>query len=113
MAHDYAKAFYTSTRWRQTRQAYIDYRRSIDGGVCEECGQRLGEIVHHKVMITPANINDASVTLSFNNLELVCWQCHNAFPGHAWGHEAKPEPRAIIDPETGDVIGVKNDDNGW
>ena len=35
-----------------------------------------GEIVHHKVHITPVNINDESVTLNFDNLELVCRDCH-------------------------------------
>ena len=35
-----------------------------------------GELVHHKKPITPENITDPNVTLSFDNLELVCRDCH-------------------------------------
>lgn len=109
MAHEYARGFYTSAAWRQTRRAYIDYRRSIDGGVCEICRERLGQIVHHRTMITPDNINDPRITLSFDNLQLVCWQCHNALPGHSWGHAAAPRSRVLFD-ENGDPIGLRDDE---
>lgn len=73
---EYAKAFYFSTAWRSCREAYA---KSV-GGLCERCLERglyvPGEIVHHKVHITPENINDESVTLSWDNLELVCRECH-------------------------------------
>jgi len=36
-----------------------------------------GEIVHHKQWLTRENINDPSVTLNWDNLELLCWSCHN------------------------------------
>ena len=113
MAHSYARAFYTSAAWAKTRSAYIAYRRSIDGGICEICHERLGEIVHHKTMITPANISDPNVTLSFANLQLVCWQCHNALPGHAWGHNealAKQRSRRVMFGENGDPIGIRETD---
>ena len=49
-------------------------------GLCEECLQKglivPAEIVHHKVHITPDNINDPSITLSWDNLEAVCRKCH-------------------------------------
>lgn len=77
MAKDYAKAFYNSTRWNKCRQAYISHRQSIDGGMCEICGARLGDIVHHKVMIDEFNIQDAELTLSFENLRFECQTCHN------------------------------------
>ena len=35
-----------------------------------------GEIVHHKIALTPDNINDPSVSLSWDNLELLCRDCH-------------------------------------
>lgn len=108
MAHSYARAFYTSAAWAKTRSAYIAYRRSIDGGVCEECRQRLGVIVHHRTMITPQNINNPEVTLNFSNLELVCQECHNAMPGHAWGHGAA-RSRVIFDCDTGEPIGVRDE----
>lgn len=74
---EYAKGFYTSTAWKSTRAAYI---KSVNG-LCERCkaaGQFVpGRLVHHKKHITPRNINDPKVTLSFSNLELLCDDCHN------------------------------------
>lgn len=105
MAHDYAKGFYNSRQWKQCRTAFIAYRRSIDGGICQICHERLGEIVHHRIMLTPDNVTDPSVTLSFANLQLVCWQCHNALPGHAWGHAEQTVRRMIFD-ESGQPIGI-------
>lgn len=76
MARDFAKAFYGSKAWKKTRAAY----RKAAGGLCERCFSKgiitPGEIVHHKIEITPDNINDPTITLSFNNLELVCRECH-------------------------------------
>jgi 5-methylcytosine-specific restriction endonuclease McrA len=34
------------------------------------------EIVHHKVHLTPENINDPSVSLAWENLEALCRECH-------------------------------------
>lgn len=74
---EYAKDFYTSESWRRTRQAYI---QKVNG-LCERCkaaGEYVpGKIVHHKKYITPKNIKDPRITLSFNNLELLCEDCHN------------------------------------
>lgn len=73
---EFAQSFYTSRAWANTRAAY---RRQV-GGLCERCLSRglivPGEIVHHKVPITPDNIDNPAITLSFDNLELVCRECH-------------------------------------
>lgn len=73
---EYAKGFYKSAAWKDCRKKYAEYRR----GLCERCLSRgiykPGEIVHHVVHITPDNINDPAVTLSFRNLQLVCRECH-------------------------------------
>ena len=73
---DYAKEFYKSTTWQMCRDAYAQQAR----GLCEICLSRgiykPGEIVHHKTHITPQNIHDPSITLSFYNLQLVCRDCH-------------------------------------
>lgn len=85
MAKEWTKGFYTSKAWRDTRNAYYQYRR----GMCERCERELREgkrfledvnpgiIVHHKKHLTPDNINDPSVALSFDNLELLCDVHHN------------------------------------
>lgn len=53
--------------------------RSV-GGLCERCRKKglivPGEIVHHKVYISPDNINDPAITLNPDNLELLCRDCH-------------------------------------
>ena len=77
MAKDFAKAFYKSKRWQHTRDEYA----SSVGWLCERCLKRgiykPGVIVHHKVHIdTEEALNDPSIALSFNNLELVCRECH-------------------------------------
>ena len=50
------------------------------GGLCEECLSngiiQPGEIVHHIIPLTPENINDVMISLSFDNLKLVCRDCH-------------------------------------
>lgn len=73
---DYAKAFYKSAAWKQTRQAYW---KSV-GGLCERCRAKglivPGEIIHHKIYISPENIHDPSITLDWHNLECVCRNCH-------------------------------------
>lgn len=76
--------------------------------ICERCQNKntvgTGKdpiwIVHHKVPITPQNIHDPQVTLSWDNLELLCITCHNM------EHSAGEEQRAVFDSE-GNVVGVK------
>lgn len=73
---DFAKTFYSSKAWKQTRAAYAKSK----GNLCERCLKKglivPGVIVHHKVYLTPENINDPAVSLNWNNLELVCADCH-------------------------------------
>lgn len=73
---DYAKGFYCSLAWKNTRRAYAKSK----GGLCERCLAkglyRAGVIVHHKVYLSPENINDPAVSLNWDNLELVCRDCH-------------------------------------
>ena len=73
---EFAEVFYSSTAWKDCRRAYAKSK----GNLCERClakGEiKAGEIVHHKKYLTPDNIGDPDVTLNWNNLELVCRQCH-------------------------------------
>lgn len=73
---DFAKPFYTSKAWARCREAYAKSKR----GLCERCLSdglvNPGEIVHHKIHLTPGNINDPKITLGWDNLELVCRNCH-------------------------------------
>ncbi len=82
MAKDFAQGFYKSKTWQQCRDAYA----ASVGGLCEECLREnkitAGEIVHHKIHLTPDNINDPAVSLNWDNLELVCRSCHLKLHGN-------------------------------
>ena len=79
---DFAKIVYKRKQWKQCRAAYIAYRVSVDGGLCEECHDALGYIVHHRTPLTADNINDPDICYGRKNLEYVCKQCHDKFDGH-------------------------------
>ena len=81
----YARKFYNSDAWHRCRNAYIQKRLLIDGGLCEECHKAQGYIVHHKVYITEKNINNPLITLNEENLLYVCKQCHDSYEGHGIG----------------------------
>lgn len=72
-----AKRFYRSTTWHRTRELYID---SVDG-LCERCRAAglytPGKIVHHKIYLDDIKLQDPEIALSFDNLELLCQDCHN------------------------------------
>lgn len=82
MAKEFARAFYDGMPWRRCRKAYIKIRISVDGGLCEQCHERLGYMVHHKIPLTPENINDPMISLSHDNLEFECKECHDREEGH-------------------------------
>jgi 5-methylcytosine-specific restriction endonuclease McrA len=72
----FADAFYTSTAWTRCARGY---RRAV-GGLCEEC-KKHGKItpaeeVHHKIKLTPENINRPEITLNWRNLIALCKDCH-------------------------------------
>ena len=76
MHEQFANGFYSSQAWRDCRAAYKKSR----GGLCERCLARglysAGECVHHKIHLTPENLSNPSISLSFDNLELLCRTCH-------------------------------------
>lgn len=107
MARDFAKSFYNSTAWKQARQAYA---KSV-GGICERCERAglygvPGDIVHHKVRLNAANINNPAITLNFDNLELLCRDCHAAeHERDVYGRQRR-ERRYEVD-ERGHVVAMK------
>lgn len=71
MAKEFAKSFYKSKEWTKCRNAFFKYKN----GLCERCLD-VGKIVHHKIYITPENINNPEITLNWDNLEVLCDSCH-------------------------------------
>ena len=72
MAKEYAKKFYKSKKWNMVRQVVL----SEKDYTCERCG-RFGNLVHHKIKLTEANINNPLVSLNKDLLEVLCINCHN------------------------------------
>lgn len=64
------------------RKSYIAKRISIDGGLCEECRENVGRIVHHKILLTPNNINNPYISLNHENLKFDCKDCHDKEEKH-------------------------------
>ena len=94
----FARQFYMSWPWIKCARAY----KQSKGGLCERCLRdgivTAGVIVHHKIHITPENITRPEIVLNFDNLELVCRDCH------AKEHGAR-EKRYKID-SAGNVIAL-------
>ena len=68
--------FYTTTAWRKARKAVLDGH----GGLCQICFSK-GLIepavhVHHKVHLTPENIDNPMIALDSSNLMALCEECH-------------------------------------
>lgn len=79
MARAFAKQFYKSKEW----QNVSEYVRKRDNYLCVVCGNPVEE-VHHKVHLSPDNINDISITLNPDNLVSLCRACH--FEEHRGEH---------------------------
>jgi len=65
-------SFYWSKQWRKTSQLYMQNQH----GICERCGG-LAHIIHHREYLSPANVNNLDIALGWDNLEALCFECHN------------------------------------
>ena len=76
MAKEFARRFYSSKTWQDCRDAYAKKAHHL----CENCLRKgiykPGVIVHHIEELTPFNIEKPEVALNFDNLELLCRDCH-------------------------------------
>lgn len=68
--------FYNSKAWKRASAAYMASKHYI----CERCG-RPAQICHHKTYLNGTNVHDPAIALSFDNLEALCLDCHNAEHG--------------------------------
>ena len=82
MAREFAREFYSSKVWQDCRNTYAKQAAHL----CEECLRKgiytPGVIVHHVEELNPHNINNPEVALNFNNLELLCRDCHANIHGN-------------------------------
>ncbi len=114
MAKDFAKQFYSSSRWQACRNEYIEKKHHL----CENCLRKgiytPGDIVHHKIEITPINIDNPEITLNHANLELLCRQCHLEKHDHHYSKwskinklrkEQRDQRRRFTIGKNGEIIG--------
>lgn len=88
---DKLKKFYSSKDWRN-----LSYKLKIETqGKCSRCDfQAITKedykklIGHHKIELTESNVEDVSISLKPNNIEVVCLDCHNK-EHKRFGHEEK------------------------
>ena len=76
MARDFAKRFYSSKAWQDCRNEYAKHAHHL----CENCLAKgiykPGVIVHHIEELTPMNISNPEISMGFDNLRMVCRDCH-------------------------------------
>ena len=68
--------FYNSKQWKELRSDIRKRKRMR----CDKCGKliRGKSICDHVIEITPENQNDVNVILNPDNLQLLCFDCHNS-----------------------------------
>ncbi|WAA10320.1 HNH endonuclease [Fervidibacillus albus] len=91
------KSFYKSDEWTSLRLSLINER----GNRCERCGKIIAKsrdiIGHHKIELTPENVHDHNISLNPNNIELVCFDCHNKIH-RRFGYSGKKEVFLVYGP---------------
>lgn len=75
-------AFYNSVEWRSFRERLIFERADESGIIHDEITgdpiiKRFDIIAHHKQELTMANVNDYSISLNPDNIQLVSARTHN------------------------------------
>ena len=74
--------FYKSKQWEAFRKVIISDRTDEDGFVhCCRCGKpilnKYDLIIHHKIELNEANVNDTMISLNPDNVDCICFRCHN------------------------------------
>ncbi|HBV97767.1 MAG: hypothetical protein JL50_03000 [Peptococcaceae bacterium BICA1-7] len=71
------KSFYASYAWQAFRLLIIA-ERGLKCECCHELVLKVKDItVHHKIELTPENVQDTSISLNPANVLIVCHECHN------------------------------------
>ena len=99
------KSFYKSKEWETFRRVIISERTAEDGFIyCAKCGKpilrKYDLIVHHKIELTEANVNDALIAFNPENVECVHFACHNKehdrFTAGSSGYKVAPKRVYIV-----------------
>ena len=77
IAKEGAAEFYGSAKWHKCRRNYLSLHP-----VCERCEQlgkiNKAKIVHHKIYLDTATYKVPEISLNFDNLEALCFDCHRS-----------------------------------
>lgn len=96
--------FYKSKEWTSFRLMIIEQHTDADGHVhCAVCHKPILKkydlIIHHKKELSEANVNDATVSLNPDNVECICFSCHNKvhdrFQGGSGNNGWKPVQKKV------------------
>ncbi len=76
------QTFYASTKWITFRlNLILERSKEREGVICEHCGKPITNPIdvhaHHKIELTPENVNDYNISLNPDNIELICHSCHD------------------------------------
>lgn len=88
VAKEGALEFYGSRKWKRCRKNYLSIHP-----ICERCNKlgivKRAEIVHHKIYLDTPSYKDPELSLNFDNLEALCFDCHQA--EHHRGKDCRDE----------------------
>ena len=87
-------SFYRSKEWSNLRSRLMHERTNEDGFlICARCGKPIFRaydcIAHHKTELTEENVNDYSISLNPDNIELIHFRCHNLIHERFEGYRQK------------------------
>lgn len=91
-SRDAIHAFYNSSAWRKLIDALRIERVNENGElICAYCGKPILKkydcIGHHKIELTEENVNDYSISLNPDKVDLIHFKCHNLIHQRFEGRE--------------------------
>lgn len=103
----FAHRFYHSKSWQDVR-AFVMNRAH---GLCERCLEngevKPADVVHHRIPLSPANMDDPKIALDPENLIALCDECHTEVHQRlgigALNGRSEEKPRVGFDKE-GNVV---------
>lgn len=103
----FATKFYHSRSWQNTRAFVWDRAH----GMCERCLEagetKPADVVHHKIPLSPTNMDDPTISLNPENLIALCHDCHTEVHKKlgigAMNSETVEKPRVRFD-DNGNVV---------
>ena len=92
MAFTNLKEFYRSKEWKKFREVYLAERIARDGELIDDITKKpilkpYDAILHHVIHLTEQNVNDYSISLNPENIQLVSFKTHNIL--HQKGFQKK------------------------